>query len=286
MVMGLLWASVVLLVTAIFVPRFQSTLLWLSKTPPAPSPTSPFDNRKAVGVVPSPPSAGELPAPVDAKFDVVRIDPERASVFAGRAPAHAQVTVLANGELVATTRADANGQWATVVEHRFAPGECQLSLLTKSNGSDAVTVGGNVRLTIAANARPRSAPSPVSPAAAPRKEAEPPPAPITFTYNEPNFTPAGRQQAAALSEFLNKRKLASVTLSGHADERGSDEFNMELSRQRLEAVAHHLRQSGYAGELKLIPKGKREPYLVPGRERLPREEALQLDRRVELHLKP
>jgi outer membrane protein OmpA-like peptidoglycan-associated protein len=111
-----------------------------------------------------------------------------------------------------------------------------------------------------------------------------PPAPITFAYNETNLTPAGRQQAVLLSEFLNEQRLTSVTLSGHADERGSDEFNMELSRRRLKTVAHYLHESGYIGELKLVPKGKSEPYPTPNRDRLPREDAFQLDRRVELRL--
>jgi len=123
-------------------------------------------------------------------------------------------------------------------------------------------------------------------AAAPRNEtALSPPVPITFAYNESKLRPTGQQQAAALSEFLNKQNLTSVTLSGHADERGSDEFNMELSRQRLETVAHYLYESGYTGELKLIPKGKSQPYLAADRERLPKEDAFQLDRRVELHLR-
>jgi outer membrane protein OmpA-like peptidoglycan-associated protein len=59
---------------------------------------------------------------------------------------------------------------------------------------------------------------------------------------------------------------------------------MELSRRRLDSVAHYLRESGYAGKLVLVPKGKSEPFLSPDRWRLSREDALQLDRRVELHL--
>jgi outer membrane protein OmpA-like peptidoglycan-associated protein len=74
-----------------------------------------------------------------------------------------------------------------------------------------------------------------------------------------------------------------VTLSGHADERGSQPYNMELSRQRLVTVASFLRDAGYAGELVLLPKGKLEPFDVPDRRALARDEAYRLDRRVELH---
>jgi outer membrane protein OmpA-like peptidoglycan-associated protein len=285
-VMGLMVASGVLAVTAMLAPHLDVALPWLSKAPTGPTPRQRSNDANATPALHSPPSEPTQTADYSSKFDVVRIDPEGASVFAGRAPPNAQVTVLANGETVATAKADENGQWASVVEHPFAPGEYQLSLRTKPNGSPTETIGGSVAITIAANAHPRPAPSPSTKASAQRKEAVPsPPVPITFAYNESNLTPAGRQQAAALSGFLSTQRLTSVTLSGHADERGSDAFNMELSRQRLEAVAHYLHEAGYTGELKLVPKGKREPYLTAGRDRLPKEDAFQLDRRVELHLR-
>ena len=50
------------------------------------------------------------------KFDVARIDPEGASIFAGRAPANAQVT--ANGRPVAT--AEGQRGWRVVDRHRAA----------------------------------------------------------------------------------------------------------------------------------------------------------------------
>ena len=277
-VMGLLVVSIVLLVATMFGVHFDLALLRLAKEPSLESPT-----QKAASRSRSARPASTQTAPDSSKFDVARIDPERASVFAGRAPPNAQVTVLANGQIVATTKADENGQWATVVEHPFTPGEYQLSLRTNSTGSPTETVGGSVRITIAANGHPPPALAPSPQAVAQRNDALPP-APIIFDYNESNLSTAGRQQAAALGEFLNKQELTSVTLSGHADERGSDEFNMELSSQRLKTVAQYLQESGYRGELKLVPKGKREPYLTPDRERLPKEEALRLDRRVELNL--
>jgi outer membrane protein OmpA-like peptidoglycan-associated protein len=209
-------------------------------------------------------------------FDVVRIDPDGSSVFAGRAPANASVTVLANGKPVATAKANEDGQWAAVIDRQFAPGEYQLSLTAKPSGPGTPLSGQSVRVAIASSARP---------AAADVKAAAPlPPAPITFPYDEASITAAGRKQATALSEFLRQRKLDAVTLSGHADERGSDEYNMRLSRNRLESVARFLRDSGYAGKLVLVPKGRSEPVRSADRGKLSKEDALQLDRRVELQL--
>ena len=277
-VMSLLLVGAVLLVATMFAAHLDLVLLRHSQEPSAES-----SRQKAASRSRSARPESAETAPDSSKFDVARIDPERASVFAGRAPPNAEVTVLANGQIVATAKADANGQWATVVEHPFAPGEYQLSLRTRSTGSPTETVGGSVRITIAANEHPSPALAPSSMAVTQRSQALPP-GPIIFDYNASNLSMAGRQQAAALGEFLNKQNLRSVTLSGHADERGSDEFNMELSSERLQTVAQYLHEFGYSGELKLVPKGKREPYLTPDREQLTREEALRLDRRVELHL--
>jgi outer membrane protein OmpA-like peptidoglycan-associated protein len=211
-------------------------------------------------------------------FDVVRIDPDGSSVFAGRAPANANVTVLANQKPVATAKANEDGQWAAVIDRQFVPGEYQLSLTAKPSGTATQLSGQSVRVTIAPSARPTPADVKV---AAPLMPA---PAPITFPYDEATVTAIGRKQAAALGDFLRQRKLDVVTLSGHADERGSDEYNMQLSRNRLESVARYLRDTGYAGKLVLLPKGKSEPVTDVDRSKLSKEDAFQLDRRVELRL--
>jgi outer membrane protein OmpA-like peptidoglycan-associated protein len=171
--------------------------------------------------------------PARASFDVVRMAPDGISVFAGRAPPNASVTVLANDKPVATATADGYGEWSIVIDRQFAPGEYRLSLTAKPSGSGTQLSGPSVRITIAPSARPTPAAVTV---AAPSKDA-PAPAPITFLYDDASFTAIGHQQAAALSKFLRQRQLASVTLTGHADDRGSDEYNMGLSRNRLETVA-------------------------------------------------
>jgi outer membrane protein OmpA-like peptidoglycan-associated protein len=225
-----------------------------------------------------------------AAFDVVRMASDGPAVFAGRAPAEWNVTILANAEPVATVKADRNGEWAVVIDQRFPPGDYRLSLTAKPSGVGRELIGQSVRVTIASSARPPLLHAGIasSPAKVPLQGGtEPiPPTPITFAYDSTDFTPAGRREAAALSDFLRQQKLATATLSGHADERGSDAYNMELSRRRLDSVARYLRDAGYAGKLVLVPKGRSEPFLSPERGKLLREDALQLDRRVELHLAP
>ena len=107
---------------------------------------------------------------------------------------------------------------------------------------------------------------------------------MTFVYNEATLTPEGREAARLLLEYLTLKKFGSVTLSGHADERGLPDYNMELSRQRLISIKHVLRDGGYQGKLDLLPKGATEPFMGVDRSRYPHEELLQLDRRVELRV--
>lgn len=126
---------------------------------------------------------------------------------------------------------------------------------------------------------------------APRSDAPAPPSvagpvsipiPMTFVYNEATLTSDGRRAANLLLEYLNLKKFTDVTLTGHADERGLPNYNMELSRQRLLVIEQLLRQGGYQGQLDLVPKGSTEPYTGIDRSRYPYEELMQLDRRVEL----
>ena len=112
------------------------------------------------------------------------------------------------------------------------------------------------------------------------------PVPITFIFNEAQFTSDGRKAAELLLEYLKLKSFKKIALTGHADERGSDELNMNLSRDRLEAVAGFLKQGGFSGDLELVPKGKTEPYTGVVRSEYNQEELYQLDRRVELVVKP
>lgn len=135
-----------------------------------------------------------------------------------------------------------------------------------------------------AEARVAAAPPASEDAAATSGQTEVIPVPIMFVYNEASLTPEGKRAAALLLEYLTLKKLSAVELTGHADERGSDAYNYDLSRERLDAVAQLLKDGGFAGELKLTPKGKSEPYKGVDRSRYRGEALHQLDRRVELRL--
>jgi outer membrane protein OmpA-like peptidoglycan-associated protein len=131
---------------------------------------------------------------------------------------------------------------------------------------------------------PSSAPSSASQSPVVHRAATTMPVPMTFVYNEATLTPEGRSSARLLLEYLTLKKFGSVTLSGHADERGLPDYNMELSRERLVTIEHVLRDGGYQGKLEMVPKGATEPYTGIDRSKYPPDELYQLDRRVELRV--
>lgn len=272
-------AFIALLVLAgVYIARDDiSALLFEQDAPIESAAKRPGEDRAAapakVAALPSAVTRDQPPADKPAvTFDVLRIDPG-ASVFAGQAPPNSEVSILVDGRPVAGAKADETGQWAAVTERRFAPGEVEFSLRAKSR-EGRETAGQRVRVAIAPPSRPESTLDAVS--------ARTMPTPITFAYNEATFTREGRLAAARLAAFLIAQQPKSVSLTGHADERGSDGYNLELSRQRLATVAEYLRERGYQGKLELIPKGRTEPYAGIDRLSLSKEDAFQLDRRVEM----
>lgn len=254
-------------------------------------------------------------------FDVARIDPNGSSVFAGRAEPNAWVTVMADGAAIGTARADGNGEWSIVVDRRLpaspklsvaisreppaAPAETTVATRREPRNAEAVgrEVVGRLEALVASargTAEAARAPEPQQTAAAgdPRSGAQvtgtlPPPRdtvlatpiPIMFHYREATFTDDGRKAAGLLAEYVRLEGITALSLTGHADERGSVEANLELSRERLEAVSRFLRENGFAGALELLPKGKSEPFTGVDRSKYPQEVLYQLDRRVELAVK-
>jgi outer membrane protein OmpA-like peptidoglycan-associated protein len=166
-----------------------------------------------------------------------------------------------------------------------APGATQSPGPAPGPGATAARPTTPAPATVAAAA---AAPATAAPARAtdalPDPAQVPIPVPITFVTDEAELTPDGVRAAALLAEYLRLKRPEGISLSGHADSRGPDGYNMELSKRRLEAIERYLRQAGYAGNLSLTPMGKREPYQGVDRTKLSLQEIYQADRRVELRL--
>jgi OmpA-OmpF porin, OOP family len=78
--------------------------------------------------------------------------------------------------------------------------------------------------------------------------------------------------------FIKSHPTWKITLTGHTDERGTDEYNLTLSRQRVQQVAEYLASRGVeAKKMTIIGEGKRKPLTLRRDEK-----AHALNRRVEI----
>jgi peptidoglycan-associated lipoprotein len=101
---------------------------------------------------------------------------------------------------------------------------------------------------------------------------------IYFIYDssevQPDFIPVINAHAQYLVAHPNQK----LTLEGHADERGSPEYNIALGDQRAKAVAGMLKAQGVSdGQLNLVSYGEEKPA-VTGSD----ESAYERNRRCEL----
>jgi outer membrane protein OmpA-like peptidoglycan-associated protein len=133
-----------------------------------------------------------------------------------------------------------------------------------------------------ASASPAATKKPDRPSLTIKASVGPLPVPVQFIYRKDVFTEYGRQAASLLLKYFLVKKFSAVSLSGHADERGTAAANQKLSRERLQRIEKFLRNGGFAGKLTLIPKGATEIYKGVDRSKFPQEELWQLDRRVEV----
>lgn len=101
-----------------------------SATPPATQPSAPAttDTATAAGS----PAATAPGEPTPATFDVARVEPSGNAVLAGRADPKAIIVLYANGQEIARTQANENGEWVVALEKPLAPGEYELMVVTAS----------------------------------------------------------------------------------------------------------------------------------------------------------
>lgn len=101
---------------------------------------------------------------------------------------------------------------------------------------------------------------------------------IYFDYDSSNIREDFRETVAAHAAYLTANPTTSVTLEGHADERGSREYNLALGERRALAVRRQLVLLGAsAGQIRTVSYGEERP-VVDGHD----EESYALNRRVEL----
>lgn len=83
---------------------------------------------------------------------------------------------------------------------------------------------------------------------------------VRFDFNEFSLTSEARRTLDANLECLRKGKGGAVTLTGHADERGTEEYNLHLGEKRANAVKKYLSTMGIeGGKLRTVSYGEERP---------------------------
>lgn len=88
---------------------------------------------------------------------------------------------------------------------------------------------------------------------------------IGFEFDSAELTNRARLDLDSVAAALNGPELARarVTLEGHTDASGTEDYNLHLSQRRAEAVVVYLMQRGVTGE-RLRSAGFGEYRLLPG----------------------
>ena len=71
---------------------------------------------------------------------------------------------------------------------------------------------------------------------------------VFFATNESILTTASRETLRAQAAWLRKNSSINVVLEGHADERGTREYNLALGERRANAARDYLMTYGISGK--------------------------------------
>jgi len=83
---------------------------------------------------------------------------------------------------------------------------------------------------------------------------------VFFATNKFSLTTAARDTLRKQSTWLRKNKKITVTIEGHADERGTREYNLALGERRANAAKDYLMTYGVSAKrLSVISYGKERP---------------------------
>ena len=83
---------------------------------------------------------------------------------------------------------------------------------------------------------------------------------VFFATNKSVLTTASRDTLRKQAAWLRKNKDIAVTIEGHADERGTREYNLALGERRANAVKDYLLTYGISGgRISVISYGKERP---------------------------
>jgi len=86
---------------------------------------------------------------------------------------------------------------------------------------------------------------------------------VYFASDSTSLTPEAQATLNKQAQWLRQYPQFTITVEGHADERGTREYNMALGARRATAVRNYLTRMGIQGRrLRTISYGKERPVAV------------------------
>ena len=86
---------------------------------------------------------------------------------------------------------------------------------------------------------------------------------IYFIVDQVDLTPEGREILGRQAQWLLKYPQVTVQVEGHADERGTREYNIALGARRAQSVKAYMQSRGLdANRMRTISYGKERPVAV------------------------
>jgi peptidoglycan-associated lipoprotein len=83
---------------------------------------------------------------------------------------------------------------------------------------------------------------------------------VFFATNKSTLTTAARDTLRKQAAWMRKKSKLTFTVEGHADERGTREYNLALGERRANAVKDYLMTYGISGDrISVISYGKERP---------------------------
>ncbi len=86
---------------------------------------------------------------------------------------------------------------------------------------------------------------------------------VFFDYDQHDLTAEARSTVERQAQWLKQYGSVSIVVEGHADERGTREYNLALGEKRATTVRNYLIANGVdAGRIQVISYGKERPAVM------------------------
>lgn len=86
---------------------------------------------------------------------------------------------------------------------------------------------------------------------------------VFFDYDQHDLTAEGRMTVEKQAAWLRQYSATNIVVEGHADERGTREYNLALGEKRANTVRNYLIANGVdAGRIQVISYGKERPAVM------------------------